>query len=41
MATARARHILVSKQEECQSLKEQIENGADFAELAKSHSQCP
>ena len=41
MAKARARHILVSKQEECQTLKEQIENGAEFAELAKSHSQCP
>jgi peptidyl-prolyl cis-trans isomerase C len=41
MATAKARHILVSCQEECDKLKEQIENGTDFAEVAKEHSQCP
>ena len=41
MAIARARHILVSSQEECDKLKEQIENGTDFAEVAKEHSQCP
>lgn len=41
MGTARARHILVSSEEECGKLKEQIENGSDFAELAKEHSQCP
>ncbi|MHC4321582.1 MAG: peptidylprolyl isomerase, partial [Planctomycetota bacterium] len=28
MGTAKARHILVSSQEECQKLKEQIEGGA-------------
>ena len=41
MTTAAARHILVSTEESCQSLKEQIEGGADFADLAKEHSQCP
>ena len=41
MATASARHILVSSEEECNNLKTQIEEGADFAELAKEHSQCP
>lgn len=41
MPTANARHILVSSQEDCESLKQQIEGGADFAELARKHSQCP
>lgn len=41
MALASARHILVDNEALCNSLKEQIEQGADFAELAKEHSQCP
>ncbi len=41
MTTARARHILVSSQEECDRLKDQIESGSDFAEIAKEHSECP
>ncbi len=41
MATAAARHILVPDQETCQQLKDEIEGGADFADLAKEHSQCP
>jgi len=41
MALATARHILVSTEEECNDLKQQIEEGADFAEIAKAHSQCP
>ena len=41
MAKARARHILVSSEEECDKLKSQIEEGADFAKTAESHSQCP
>ncbi len=41
MGTARARHILVSSQEECDKLKEQIEGGTDFEEVAKEHSTCP
>lgn len=41
MARASARHILVSTEQQCNELKEQIENGADFAELAKQYSSCP
>jgi peptidyl-prolyl cis-trans isomerase C len=41
MAKASARHILVSKSEECENIKKEIEGGADFAEMAKKHSQCP
>ena len=41
MPRATARHILVSTKEECADLKQQIENGADFAEVAAKHSQCP
>jgi len=40
-ATASARHILVADEEQCLALKTEIENGADFAELAKQHSSCP
>ena len=41
MATARARHILVDSEEKCLELKEQIEGGASFAEVAREHSTCP
>lgn len=41
MARASARHILVATEAECQELKDQIANGADFAALAKEHSKCP
>jgi peptidyl-prolyl cis-trans isomerase C len=41
MALATARHILVDSEEKCEDLKKQIQEGADFAELAKEHSQCP
>ncbi|RMF40940.1 MAG: peptidylprolyl isomerase [Planctomycetota bacterium] len=41
MARARARHILVNSEAECLRLKEEIENGADFAEVARAHSACP
>lgn len=41
MAKARARHILVPSEAECLTLKEQIEAGSDFAEVARQHSQCP
>lgn len=41
MSTASARHILVTTEEACNDLKTQIEGGADFAELAGAHSQCP
>jgi len=38
---ASARHILVNSEEKCLELKERIKAGADFAEVAKNHSQCP
>jgi len=41
MAKAKARHILVKSQAECENLKKEIEGGADFAEIAKKHSTCP
>ena len=41
MASASARHILVATEEAAQDLKTQIENGADFADLAREHSTCP
>lgn len=41
MPKAKARHILVATEEVCQTLKEKIAGGADFAELAKEYSQCP
>ncbi len=41
MARASARHILVSSEAKCNELKEAIQNGADFAELARQHSSCP
>jgi len=40
MATASARHILVDTEKQCQELKSQIEEGADFGDLAKQHSSC-
>jgi peptidyl-prolyl cis-trans isomerase C len=41
MAKAAARHILVKTETECDDLKQQIQDGADFADLAKAHSKCP
>lgn len=41
MARAAARHILVDSEAKCEELKQQIENGGDFAEVAKTHSTCP
>lgn len=41
MAHASARHILVSSEAKAQELKTAIENGADFAQLAKENSSCP
>ncbi len=41
MAQARARHILVNTEEECENLKKEIEDGTDFTEIAKQHSKCP
>ena len=41
MSRASARHILVPTEESCLDLKQQIEGGAKFEDLAKQHSQCP
>ena len=41
MAKASARHILVPSETDCNTLKNLIEAGDDFAEIAKQHSQCP
>ena len=41
MARAAARHILVSSEAQCNELKQQIAQGADFAALARRHSACP
>lgn len=41
MSQAVARHILVSSEKKAIDLKDQITEGADFAELAKKHSTCP
>lgn len=41
MAKATARHILVSSEEACLKLKADIEQGSDFAVVAKENSSCP
>ena len=41
MPNASARHILVDSEAGCSELKQKIEAGADFAEVAQEHSSCP
>lgn len=41
MPKARARHILVKEENVCLNLKQKIEAGASFADLASKHSLCP
>ena len=41
MASASARHLLVATQEQCNDIKKQIEEGADFAKMAQQYSSCP
>ena len=41
MPTATARHILVPTADEDEKIKQQIAEGADFAEMARQHSKCP
>lgn len=41
MPNASARHILVESEEKCNELKQQIADGADFADVAREHSTCP
>ena len=41
MPKASARHILVATEQQCSTLKTQIEGGADFGAVARQHSSCP
>ena len=41
MAQASARHLLVETEEQCLQLKDEIANGADFADVARANSKCP
>ncbi len=41
MATAQARHMLVDTEEKCNDLRQQIKDGADFADVARDNSSCP
>lgn len=41
MTTATARHILVDDQATCEQLKQDIEGGGSFADVARQHSRCP
>ena len=41
MATASARHLLVATEDQCNEIKQQIADGASFADMAKEHSSCP
>jgi peptidyl-prolyl cis-trans isomerase C len=41
MLRASARHILVDTEEQCLTLKQQIEAGEEFTAIAQEHSNCP
>ena len=41
MTSARARHILVSTEQECLDIKAKIDAGSSFESLAMEHSTCP
>ena len=40
MKRAAARHILVKTEQLCQQIKDRIEAGEEFGQLAKEHSTC-
>lgn len=41
MKSASARHLLVESEELCIELKERINKGEKFEDIAKEYSQCP
>jgi len=41
MPKATARHILVESLDECEAIKNEIQNGTDFSQAAMEHSSCP
>lgn len=41
MIRATARHILVETEKKCEEIKIKIENGSDFAKMARKYSKCP
>ena len=41
LAQATARHILVDDEAFCEELKNKIQDGADFGDVAREHSTCP
>lgn len=41
MTEVRASHILVDNEDKAQNIKQQLDNGKDFEQLAKEASECP
>ena len=41
MTQVRASHILVDNKDKAQNIKQQLDNGKDFKQLAKEASDCP
>ena len=41
MATAHARHILVATEDKANALSAQLDDGANFGDMARKHSSCP
>lgn len=41
MTKVRASHILVDDREKAENIKEQLDNGKSFEQLAKEASECP
>lgn len=39
--TAAALHILLKSEQECKKIKQQLDKGGNFQQLAKKHSLCP